>query len=147
MWGKSLVRWKLPAELQNYFLDKEWEIPYNLFSFHVQVWCINGPYSKKYLINIICTRYKIDINVSVFSMNCVLLVTYTFTILLSFLGNPGLAGFYRTFIEALYFNLNQQYPVWVVSHGGHCKIPHEIKRKEGSFNIFLLLDYLSLMNA
>ncbi|XP_058035519.1 lipid droplet-associated hydrolase isoform X1 [Ahaetulla prasina] len=45
-------------------------------------------------------------------------------------GNPGLVGFYRTFIEALYFSLNQQYPVWVVSHGGHCKIPHEIKRKE-----------------
>ncbi|XP_034288079.1 lipid droplet-associated hydrolase isoform X1 [Pantherophis guttatus] len=45
-------------------------------------------------------------------------------------GNPGLPGFYRTFIEALYFNLNQQYPVWIVSHGGHCKIPHEIKRKE-----------------
>ncbi|XP_070588906.1 lipid droplet-associated hydrolase isoform X2 [Erythrolamprus reginae] len=45
-------------------------------------------------------------------------------------GNPGLPGFYRTFVEALYFRLNQQYPVWVVSHGGHCKIPHEIKRKE-----------------
>uniref|UniRef100_A0A2D4LC60 Lipid droplet-associated serine hydrolase n=1 Tax=Micrurus spixii TaxID=129469 RepID=A0A2D4LC60_9SAUR len=56
-------------------------------------------------------------------------------------GNPGLAGFYRTFIKTLYCSLNQQYPVWVVSHGGHCKIPHEIKRKEGSFNIFLLLHY------
>uniref|UniRef100_A0A8C6X5G6 Lipid droplet-associated hydrolase n=1 Tax=Naja naja TaxID=35670 RepID=A0A8C6X5G6_NAJNA len=45
-------------------------------------------------------------------------------------GNPGLPGFYRTFIETLYCSLNQQYPVWVVSHGGHCKIPHEIRRKE-----------------
>ncbi|XP_026551135.1 lipid droplet-associated hydrolase isoform X2 [Pseudonaja textilis] len=45
-------------------------------------------------------------------------------------GNPGLPDFYRTFIETLYYSLNQQYPVWVVSHGGHCKIPHEIKRKE-----------------
>ncbi|XP_026531333.1 lipid droplet-associated hydrolase isoform X2 [Notechis scutatus] len=45
-------------------------------------------------------------------------------------GNPGLPGFYRTFIETLYYSLNQQYPVWAVSHGGHCKIPHEVKRKE-----------------
>lgn len=74
-------------------------------------------------------------------------MAYIFSILFFLLGNPGLVGFYRTFIEALYFNLNQQYPVWVVSHGGHCKIPHSIKRKEGSLNIFLLLDYLSLMNA
>ncbi|XP_064364430.1 lipid droplet-associated hydrolase isoform X1 [Dromaius novaehollandiae] len=38
-------------------------------------------------------------------------------------GNPGLAGYYRTFIQALYCGLNQQYPVWVVSHAGHCKPP------------------------
>ncbi|XP_014812386.1 PREDICTED: lipid droplet-associated hydrolase isoform X2 [Calidris pugnax] len=38
-------------------------------------------------------------------------------------GNPGLAGYYRTFIQALYRGLNQQYPVWVVSHAGHCKPP------------------------
>ncbi|XP_074845087.1 lipid droplet-associated hydrolase isoform X3 [Carettochelys insculpta] len=39
-------------------------------------------------------------------------------------GNPGLAGYYRTFVRALYHGLNQQYPVWVVSHAGHCKPPH-----------------------
>ncbi|XP_074803627.1 lipid droplet-associated hydrolase isoform X1 [Natator depressus] len=38
-------------------------------------------------------------------------------------GNPGLAGYYRTFIRALYHGLNGQYPVWVVSHAGHCKPP------------------------
>ncbi|XP_043366122.1 lipid droplet-associated hydrolase isoform X3 [Dermochelys coriacea] len=37
--------------------------------------------------------------------------------------NPGLAGYYRTFIRALYRGLNGQYPVWVVSHAGHCKPP------------------------
>ncbi|XP_030347002.1 lipid droplet-associated hydrolase isoform X1 [Strigops habroptila] len=41
----------------------------------------------------------------------------------SHLSNPGLAGYYRTFIQALYCGLNQQYPVWVVSHAGHCKPP------------------------
>ncbi|XP_048355048.1 lipid droplet-associated hydrolase isoform X2 [Sphaerodactylus townsendi] len=42
-------------------------------------------------------------------------------------GNPGLAGYYRTFIQALYMGLNRQYPVWVVSHAGHCKVPHNLE--------------------
>ncbi|XP_060089452.1 lipid droplet-associated hydrolase [Heteronotia binoei] len=42
-------------------------------------------------------------------------------------GNPGLAGYYRTFIQALYCDLSQQYPVWVVSHAGHCKVPHDLE--------------------
>ncbi|XP_013912563.1 PREDICTED: lipid droplet-associated hydrolase [Thamnophis sirtalis] len=83
-------------------------------------------------------------------MNCVVLVANTFSIFLSFLGNPGLAGFYRIFIESLYFSLNQQYPVWAVSHGGHCKSPPEIKRKEGNpglagfYRIFIESLYFSL---
>uniref|UniRef100_A0A8C3PAK8 Lipid droplet associated hydrolase n=1 Tax=Chrysemys picta bellii TaxID=8478 RepID=A0A8C3PAK8_CHRPI len=46
-------------------------------------------------------------------------------------GNPGLAGYYRTFIRALYHGLNRRYPVWVVSHAGHCKF-FEIKEPCGS---------------
>nr|XP_056712737.1 lipid droplet-associated hydrolase [Euleptes europaea] len=42
-------------------------------------------------------------------------------------GNPGFAGYYRTFIQALYVGLNRQYPVWVVSHAGHCKVPHDLE--------------------
>ncbi|XP_069461991.1 lipid droplet-associated hydrolase isoform X2 [Ambystoma mexicanum] len=38
-------------------------------------------------------------------------------------GNPGLIGYYRTFMEALYNGLNQQYPVWGLSHAGHCGPP------------------------
>ncbi|XP_019327942.1 PREDICTED: lipid droplet-associated hydrolase isoform X3 [Aptenodytes forsteri] len=45
-------------------------------------------------------------------------------------GNPGLAGYYRTFIQALYCGLNQQYPVWVVSHAGHCKPPSGMEMVE-----------------
>uniref|UniRef100_A0A663MMU3 Lipid droplet-associated hydrolase n=1 Tax=Athene cunicularia TaxID=194338 RepID=A0A663MMU3_ATHCN len=50
-------------------------------------------------------------------------------------GNPGLAGYYRTFIQALYCGLNQQYPVWVVSHAGHCKPPSDIKELEDVFGL------------
>ncbi|XP_077477370.1 lipid droplet-associated hydrolase [Stigmatopora argus] len=38
-------------------------------------------------------------------------------------GNPGVAGFYRTFIQTLYAQFDRQYPVWVVSHVGHCTPP------------------------
>ncbi|KAM4771729.1 lipid droplet-associated hydrolase [Rhinophrynus dorsalis] len=38
-------------------------------------------------------------------------------------GNPGVVGFYRTFMESLYCDLDQKYPVWAVSHAGHCAPP------------------------
>ncbi|MEE6476910.1 hypothetical protein FKM82_011272 [Ascaphus truei] len=38
-------------------------------------------------------------------------------------GNPGIVGYYRTFMQALYCGLDQQYPVWAVSHAGHCAPP------------------------
>nr|XP_023956833.1 lipid droplet-associated hydrolase-like [Chrysemys picta bellii] len=47
-------------------------------------------------------------------------------------GNPGLAGYYRTFIRALYHGLNRRYPVWVVSHAGHCKPPNGMGMTEGT---------------
>ncbi|XP_066467802.1 lipid droplet-associated hydrolase [Tiliqua scincoides] len=45
-------------------------------------------------------------------------------------GNPGMAGYYQTFIQALYCGLNRQYPVWVISHAGHCKVPHGMEMLE-----------------
>ncbi|XP_015265563.1 PREDICTED: lipid droplet-associated hydrolase [Gekko japonicus] len=42
-------------------------------------------------------------------------------------GNPGFTGYYWTFIQALYCGLNRQYPVWVVSHAGHCRVPHDME--------------------
>ncbi|KAM4694716.1 lipid droplet-associated hydrolase [Discoglossus pictus] len=38
-------------------------------------------------------------------------------------GNPGLVGFYRTFMHSLYNGLDQKYPVWALSHAGHCAPP------------------------
>ncbi|XP_075057479.1 lipid droplet-associated hydrolase isoform X2 [Mixophyes fleayi] len=38
-------------------------------------------------------------------------------------GNPGIVGFYRTFMQSLYSGFNGQYPVWALSHAGHCSPP------------------------
>uniref|UniRef100_A0A803JPM0 Lipid droplet-associated hydrolase n=1 Tax=Xenopus tropicalis TaxID=8364 RepID=A0A803JPM0_XENTR len=38
-------------------------------------------------------------------------------------GNPGVVGFYRTFMQSLYCSLDQRYPVWAISHAGHCSPP------------------------
>ncbi|XP_018589686.2 lipid droplet-associated hydrolase isoform X1 [Scleropages formosus] len=38
-------------------------------------------------------------------------------------GNPGMVGFYRTFMETLYQAFEGRYPVWAVSHAGHCVPP------------------------
>ncbi|XP_072546569.1 lipid droplet-associated hydrolase [Salminus brasiliensis] len=38
-------------------------------------------------------------------------------------GNPGVVGFYKTFMWTLYQAFNQRYPVWSVSHAGHCVPP------------------------
>ncbi|XP_062981288.1 lipid droplet-associated hydrolase [Elgaria multicarinata webbii] len=46
-------------------------------------------------------------------------------------GNPGLAGYYQTFIQCLYSGLNQKYPVWVVSQAGQCKLPNGMAMVEG----------------
>ncbi|XP_028251447.1 lipid droplet-associated hydrolase [Parambassis ranga] len=38
-------------------------------------------------------------------------------------GNPGVVGFYRTFMQTLHSMYEYQYPVWAVSHAGHCAPP------------------------
>ncbi|XP_061552910.1 lipid droplet-associated hydrolase isoform X1 [Phycodurus eques] len=38
-------------------------------------------------------------------------------------GNPGVVGFYRTFIQTLYAMCGCHHPVWAVSHAGHCMPP------------------------
>ncbi|XP_073481433.1 lipid droplet-associated hydrolase [Aquarana catesbeiana] len=38
-------------------------------------------------------------------------------------GNPGIVGFYRTFMQSLYCGFNKKYPVWAISHAGHCSPP------------------------
>nr|XP_029543758.1 lipid droplet-associated hydrolase [Oncorhynchus nerka] len=38
-------------------------------------------------------------------------------------GNPGVVGFYKTFMQTLHQTLGRLYPVWAVSHAGHCVPP------------------------
>lgn len=38
-------------------------------------------------------------------------------------GNPGVVGFYRTFMQTLHSMFEYRYPVWAVSHAGHCAPP------------------------
>ncbi|XP_008314750.1 lipid droplet-associated hydrolase [Cynoglossus semilaevis] len=38
-------------------------------------------------------------------------------------GNPGVVGFYRTFMQTLYRTFDCRHPVWAISHAGHCIPP------------------------
>ncbi|KAJ3613558.1 hypothetical protein NHX12_019805 [Muraenolepis orangiensis] len=38
-------------------------------------------------------------------------------------GNPGVVGFYKTFMQTLYASFGYGHPVWAVSHAGHCQPP------------------------
>ncbi|XP_047013559.1 lipid droplet-associated hydrolase isoform X2 [Ictalurus punctatus] len=38
-------------------------------------------------------------------------------------GNPGVVGFYKTFMWTLYQAFHRRFPVWAVSHAGHCVPP------------------------
>ncbi|XP_045919655.1 lipid droplet-associated hydrolase isoform X3 [Micropterus dolomieu] len=38
-------------------------------------------------------------------------------------GNPGVVGFYRTFMHTLHSMFGHRHPVWAVSHAGHCVPP------------------------
>ncbi|XP_008299196.1 lipid droplet-associated hydrolase [Stegastes partitus] len=38
-------------------------------------------------------------------------------------GNPGVVGFYKTFMQTLHSTFGYRHPVWAVSHAGHCVPP------------------------
>ncbi|KAK6488576.1 lipid droplet-associated hydrolase [Huso huso] len=45
-------------------------------------------------------------------------------------GNPGIVGYYKTFMQALYQTLDHKYPVWAVSQAGHCLPPDSMEMME-----------------
>uniref|UniRef100_A0AAY4AYP3 Lipid droplet-associated hydrolase n=1 Tax=Denticeps clupeoides TaxID=299321 RepID=A0AAY4AYP3_9TELE len=53
------------------------------------------------------------------NMPLCLTFNYYLFILLS-AGNPGVVGFYKTFMETIYQSLGRRCAVWAVSHAGHC---------------------------
>ncbi|XP_061157998.1 lipid droplet-associated hydrolase isoform X2 [Syngnathus typhle] len=49
-------------------------------------------------------------------------------------GNPGVVGFYGSFIETLYALFGSQHPVWAVSHAGHCIPPASMDMLEDAYS-------------
>ncbi|KAM8915139.1 lipid droplet-associated hydrolase [Spinachia spinachia] len=49
-------------------------------------------------------------------------------------GNPGVVGFYRTFMQSLYTMFGCCHPVWAVSHAGHCVPPDSMDMVEDNFS-------------
>uniref|UniRef100_H3CD22 Lipid droplet-associated hydrolase n=1 Tax=Tetraodon nigroviridis TaxID=99883 RepID=H3CD22_TETNG len=45
-------------------------------------------------------------------------------------GNPGVVGFYRTFMQTIHSVCGYTHPVWAVSHAGHCATPHSMDMVE-----------------
>ncbi|KAK2825861.1 hypothetical protein Q5P01_020075 [Channa striata] len=45
-------------------------------------------------------------------------------------GNPGVVGFYTTFMQTLHSMFGYRYPVWAVSHAGHCAPPDSMDMVE-----------------
>lgn len=45
-------------------------------------------------------------------------------------GNPGVVGFYRTFMQTIHSVCGYHHPVWAVSHAGHCVPPDSMDMVE-----------------
>ncbi|KAJ0008539.1 hypothetical protein NQD34_015954 [Periophthalmus magnuspinnatus] len=54
------------------------------------------------------------------------------TLILVIPGNPGVVGFYTTFMQTLHQAFNYRVPVWAVSHAGHCEPPDHMDMVEDS---------------
>nr|XP_043904091.1 lipid droplet-associated hydrolase [Solea senegalensis] len=52
------------------------------------------------------------------------------TLILIIPGNPGVVGFYRTFMQTLHHTFGYRHPVWAVSHAGHCEPPDSMDMVE-----------------
>lgn len=55
--------------------------------------------------------------------NCRLQQSRPDALILVIPGNPGVVGFYATFMQTIYRAFNSRFPVWAVSHAGHCAPP------------------------
>uniref|UniRef100_A0A8C7F4C2 Lipid droplet-associated hydrolase n=1 Tax=Oncorhynchus kisutch TaxID=8019 RepID=A0A8C7F4C2_ONCKI len=49
------------------------------------------------------------------------------------IGNPGVIGFYMTFMQTLHQTLGWCYPVWAVTHAGHCVPPDTMDVIDGTY--------------
>lgn len=56
-------------------------------------------------------------------------------------GNPGVVGFYRTFMQAIHSMCGYQHPVWAISHAGHCVPPASMDMVEGRDSFLVLYTF------
>uniref|UniRef100_A0A3Q1E948 Lipid droplet-associated hydrolase n=1 Tax=Acanthochromis polyacanthus TaxID=80966 RepID=A0A3Q1E948_9TELE len=49
-------------------------------------------------------------------------------------GNPGVVGFYKTFMQTLHMMFGYQYPVWAASHAGHCVPPTSMDMVDDTYS-------------
>ncbi|KAM3595268.1 uncharacterized protein V6R79_020840 [Siganus canaliculatus] len=47
-------------------------------------------------------------------------------------GNPGVVGFYKSFMQTIHSTVGYRHPVWAVSHAGHCVPPNSMDMVEDS---------------
>lgn len=53
-------------------------------------------------------------------------------------GNPGMVGFYRTFMQTIHSMCDYRHPVWAVSHAGHCAPPDSMDMVEGKCHFLFI---------
>lgn len=81
---------------------------------HIFTWgqWVHDDFKRKELVIIITGRSTIFIIAMIF--------------IYSFLGNPGLPGFYTTFAKTLYDESDKVLPVWIIGHAGHEEAKKEL---------------------
>uniref|UniRef100_A0A673I3L2 Lipid droplet-associated hydrolase n=1 Tax=Sinocyclocheilus rhinocerous TaxID=307959 RepID=A0A673I3L2_9TELE len=94
------------AVAHRYSLERESEFPVTTQSAHCSALkaagyqrCHLSPYLPSLAVNLICEHFHLST------------------------GNPGVVGFYKTYMWTLYQTFIRRYPVWAVSHAGHCMPP------------------------
>lgn len=139
------------AVAHRYSLERESEFPVTTQSAHCSVLkaagyqrCHLSPYLLSFAVNLICKEQQSyasrpGTNVCACLNNeCHVSQKWKYKnlekIKLSFhlsTGNPGVVGFYKTYMWTLYQTFIRRYPVWAVSHAGHCMPPETYDMIEG----------------
>lgn len=139
------------AVAHRYSLERESEFPVTTQSAHCSALkaagyqrCHLSPYLPSLAVNLICeeqqsyvsrpgtdvcsclnSEHHVSQQSLYWSENLVKLSFHLST------GNPGVVGFYKTYMWTLYQTFIRKYPVWAVSHAGHCMPPETYDMIEG----------------
>lgn len=109
-----------PSQRSSSLAPVSYTLDTKLFFLSFQVSCIND-----HIIFLEVTSVQVLSASTYFEMVMVKYVCFFHT------GNPGVVGFYTTFMQTLYRLFGYQHPVWAVSHAGHCAPPDSMDMIEG----------------